>query len=221
MLDVLMPCFVHEIPYAIMALEALKQDTDVDWRPIVCVDGGTRNDCARIESYLRDHQGARLLRNKGTCYEGHTLGRCFQEIGNNNPSYTPKYVAIMSPTVVVDDKQWFGKMQQPMTKDGLCAMVMHVPSEANPQSPPFPLKMSLQPKDGLIALMSWRHCKGMEFSGSVSEHVLTGRFFGQGSTIWMVPSVRVRMEASSHPECEFDDYNDLEQRWAEKPEVIL
>lgn len=215
MLDVVMGCGSHELGHAIATLTSLEEKTDVPWRPIVCADGATRNDLGRIDSYLRAIPNSVLLRNVGSCYGSETLRRALVRA-------TAKYVAVISPSVVVDDPRWFGKMQMPFEKDGLCGMVIHDTTLAQPQAGPYPVKRTESFSSRTISLLSRRHMESWDFGEPVTEPMLASRFFKQGSSVWFVPNIRARGEVLERPiERDPEVTDSLYKRWQKEPEVIL
>ena len=199
MLDILMPVDVKDIPHALTETQELDKDgqevyryvgaipqleelTDVPFRLVICVDGGTREDVEILQTYL---PGAKcewsLMQNDGVKGYEYTLGELCKAIRN-------EFVAIVPANIWVDDEKWFGKMQVVFTKDQHCFMVSaDVPNTISATVPPFKLDHKRHSKSPFFlsrkaALMNIGAFSGGE-DMSRKAHLL-------GGTRWVASGVR-------------------------------
>lgn len=145
MLDILMPVSVSRIPDVLSTVEDIKKNTDVPFRLVVCVDGGTRDDIRELESGLMAAEREWVLRqNSGVQGLPNTLDSLVESVRN-------EFIAVIPCGTRILDAAWFGKMQMPFTKDPHCFMVAaDVPHTQASSAPPFRLDHKTHPKSGFF-----------------------------------------------------------------------
>ena len=153
-----MPVSVEDIPNALTEVEKLnkmgeretsyagaipqlEELTDVPFRLVVCVDGGTAEDVELLQAYLPNAKCEWvLMQNSGVQGYAYTINELAKSCRN-------EFVAIVPPKVWVDDNVWFGKMQVVFTKDQHCFMVAaDVPNTISATVPPFRLDHKTHPQ---------------------------------------------------------------------------
>lgn len=195
MLDILMPVSVDEIPHAFTlfedvtlghlasgAIHELAQHTDVPFRLVVCVDGGTREDIEGLRAYLEsmDFEWS-LMQNDGVLGYEATVAELIAAIRND-------WVAVVPPTVWVEDPQWFGKMQVVFTKDPHCFLVAgDVPNTVSATAPPFKLDHRRHPKSNFFLSRAISMRQIAQFSGSED---FSRKAHTAGGTRWVAGGVR-------------------------------
>jgi len=201
MLDILMPVDVkdlkhvltetktvsesgEEVYFYVGAIPQLEESTDVPFRLVVCVDGGTQEDVAMLRTYL---PGGKcewvLLQNEGVQGPAHTMAELVGAVRN-------EFVAIVPARIWVDDPKWFGKMQVVFTKDPHCFLVAgDVPNTINATVPPFKLDHKTHPKsDFFLTRKAALQNMGM-FTGSEN---FSRQAHQLGGTRWVASGVRYR-----------------------------
>lgn len=119
MLDLLIPIHFRNLDLAINCISALMEKTDVPFKVIAMVDGGNRSDVAMLEGLLKTIEKPNswaLVQLK----PGSGFNRAFlesMELSKND------WVALVAPEIVVDDREWFGKMQMAFIKDPTAYMI--------------------------------------------------------------------------------------------------
>jgi hypothetical protein len=199
MLDVLMPVSVKDIPLALTeskaldakgvemvsyvgAIPCLEEMTDVPFRLVVCVDGGTREDVELLAAYLPNATCEWvLMQNDGVLGYAYTLNELSKTVRN-------EFVAVVPPNIWVQDRVWFGKFQVVFTKDPHCFMVSgDVANTISATVPPF--KLDHKKHSGSPFFLSRR--TAMSNVGSFESAVDFSRKAHQlGGTRWVAAGVR-------------------------------
>lgn len=206
MLDILMPVAVEDLAHALTEIQELNKEgeevfrcvgaipqleemTDVPFRLVVCVDGGTREDVEPLQRYM---PGASfewaLMQNTAVMGFAYTVGELAKTARND-------WIAIVPAHIWVDDPKWFGKMQVVFTKDPHCFMcAADVPNTLSATVPPFRLDHK-------------RHSKSDFFLSRRAAMQNVGQFEGSedfsrqahqlGGTRWVASGVRFR-DAHAH-----------------------
>ena len=197
MLDVIFPLPIENVGLAPESLAALERCTDVPFRVIAVVDGGTRSDMVELESALKagTFEWA-LMHNASYRYFNGCVEDAIPHLRNN-------YVAVVTPEAKLADPKWFGKMQQICMKDRLCG-VIDTDSGA-PSSTAYPVKRDVRrlpdPKCRL-AMLTQTFLRGVGVP--VGDHPLV-RWWAQrahevGSSAWFAPGVSYLLyEHKEHP----------------------
>jgi hypothetical protein len=199
MLDVLMPVGVKEIGLALTnskALDAqgqefitqvgsipqLEEHTDVPFRLVVCVDGGTREDVELLANYLPNARCEWvLLQNDGVQGYAYTLNELSKTLRN-------EFVAVVPPNIWVDDSVWFGKFQVVFTKDPHCFMVSgDVPNTISATVPPFKLDHKRHSKSPFFLS---RRAAMMNVGSFESAIDFSRKAHQLGGTRWVASGVR-------------------------------
>lgn len=182
MLDILMPVGVSDIPNALRAIENLVEFTDVPFRLLVCVDGGTREDVEPLQAFLPAIKPEwNLMQNTGVQGFPFTISELAKSVRN-------EFVAVVPPNIWVNDPKWFGKMQVVFTKDQHCFMVAgDVPETVMASTPPFKLVYNRHPTSNFF--LSRR--AAMQNVGEFSSSEDFSRQANQlGGTRWVASGVR-------------------------------
>lgn len=119
MLDVLMPTPVRNVDLVPGALDALCDFTDVPFRVVLAVDGGSEQDIAPIKPRVMGLPQWQIMQDHYRGFNA-TLEAARAEMRN-------EFVAIVPPEVRVADREWFGKMQMIYYKDGHAMIVDAIP----------------------------------------------------------------------------------------------
>ncbi len=199
MLDVLMPVKVEEIPLAITETERMASDgtietiylgavprlemfTDVPFRLIVCVDGGTHEDVALLRRYLPSATCEwALMQNVGVQGFGFTMAELTKHLHY-------EFVAIVPARIWIDDPKWFGKMQVVFTKDPHCFMVAaDVPNTLSSTVPPIKLDHKRHPKSDFLLTRRAAMKNVGSFEGSED---FSRQAHQLGGTRWVASGVR-------------------------------
>ena len=206
MLDVLMPVAVEDIPLALTeteeldkngntifrytgAIPQLEESTDVPFRLVVCVDGGTREDVELLQRYLPEASCEwALMQNQGVQGFAYTVAELAKSCRND-------WIAIVPAYVWVDDVKWFGKMQVVFTKDPHCFMVgADVPNTLSATVPPFKLDHKRHVKSDFFLSRRAAMQNVGQFSGSED---FSRQAHQLGGTRWVASGVRFR-DAHAH-----------------------
>lgn len=199
MLDILMPVGVKELPLALTesktldaqgqemisyvgAIPSLEDTTDVPFRLVVCVDGGTTEDVGLLQAYLPNAKCEWvLMQNDGVQGYAYTLNELVKTIRN-------EFVAVVPPSIWLQDPVWFGKFQVVFTKDPHCFMVSgDVANTISATVPPF--KLDHKKHSGSPLFLSRR--AAMMNVGSFENAVDFSRQAHQlGGTRWVASGVR-------------------------------
>lgn len=194
MLDIIVPCVKKELAdladhvgYGLV--QNLNEQTDVKFRIVVSVSGVRRNDLGLVEAAL----GA---------------GAAKWAIVESSPTIKPmnfmvqqavehcrhKFVAVCKPGTIVDDKQWFGKMQVPFLKEPRCYIVGTDPSVQSIAMHPARQRGNTFADLGPLALIKRSAIDDMKFEdvdGTDWIEKFGAAAVKSGGTVWMAPGVRV------------------------------
>ena len=206
MLDVLMPVSVEDLPHALTEVAGLAKDgsptiqhvgaiphleevTDVPFRLVVCVDGGTREDVEPLQTYL---PGAKcewaLMQNSGVMGFAYTVSELAKTCRND-------WIAIVPAHIWVDDPKWFGKMQVVFTKDPHCFMcAADVPNTLSSTVPPFRLDHKRHSKSNFFLS---RRAAMQNVGQFESSEDFSRQAHQLGGTRWVASGVRYR-DAHAH-----------------------
>lgn len=182
MLECLIPCPIENIHLVQPAIEALKRCTDVPFRPIVVIDGGTRSD------YEREVEvgATKFIHNPKRVY----LNQCILQ---GIAELEEQFVALVPPETVIDDPKWFGKMQQVFLKDPHAFVCYGIPDTQAATAPPVRIpqaaKFDIKHR---FALLLTRELKLLGTSTGKEEPVefWVKSTFRRGGTVWCSPGVR-------------------------------
>lgn len=191
MLDVLMPVSLADLPHVLIELgetyegsiPRLEQFTDVPFRLVVCVDGGTQEDIELLQRYLPAAACSQwvLMQNEGVQGMATTIRELLTAVQN-------QFVAIVPGHIWVDDPKWFGKMQVVFTKDQHCFMVAtDVPNTASANLPPVKLDHRHHPQSSFILTRS-AVLKNVQMF--LDSEDLSRTALKMGGTRWVAPGVR-------------------------------
>lgn len=199
MLDILMPIPVKDLPLAVSefweddklfyegALPNIVRDVDVPCRVYVVVDGGTREDVALLQRYMPTLADWTLDQNEGVFGIPKTLTAMLSFARN-------QFVAVVPPSIWLDDPKWFGKMQVVFTKDPHCMMVAgDVPNTSSSTMPPIKLDHKTHPVSPffLTSLNAARNVLGVSPLSEVDYwREYSQRALALGGTRWVASSVR-------------------------------
>lgn len=196
MLDVLMPVRLANLPHALIEMEdekgeieyegaipRLEEFTDVPFRLVVCVDGGTREDMELLARYLPVAKCSQwvLMQNEGVQGMAATMSELLAAAQG-------QFVAIVPANIWVNDPKWFGKMQVVFTKDQHCFMVAtDVPNTVSANLPPFKLDHRRHPKSDFILT---RTAVLQNVQTFTDPEDFSRAALKLGGTRWIAPGVR-------------------------------
>lgn len=195
MLDIVIPCLhsnTHLLPECI---DLLFKGTDVPFKVIVVVDGGTRADLAGLEKYL---QGSdvdwQLLHNEKPLGLNKALIDGLRECRR-------KLVAFVAPEVRLDDPKWVLKTKQVFEKDPICGIVDTEPNTKNSLSGPFKRRLHYPPMGCRFALLQTAFAQKTSPVGAVDPCEFWSRqAMAGGGTSWSSLGVRYHLvECKRHP----------------------
>ena len=198
MLDIMMPVSLEDLASTVVetheldqsgqdivvydgAIPRLERFTDVPFRLVVCVDGGTREDVEFLKAYLPISTCEwALMQNNGVQGFAYTMSELVR-------ATQKEFVAFVPANIWVDDDKWFGKMQVVFTKDPHCFMVAgDVPNTASTMVPPVKLTHSQHPRSDFFLSRQAAIQNVVRFTGakdfSEQAHQL-------GGTRWVAPGV--------------------------------
>ena len=141
MLDIVYVTPIENIGLVPFAIDELKRCTDVPFRVIAVIDGGTRADYADFESYLLGMEHTQIIHSPKRVY----LNQCvLLGIG----ALQREFAALVTPETLIDDPKWFGKMQQVFLKDPHAFVCYGMPNTKDANAPPSrlpqPLKVTMR-----------------------------------------------------------------------------
>lgn len=196
MLDIIFPTPIENIDLCSESLDRIVRFTDVPFRLIAIVDGGTRSDLAPLEAHLKgcDFEWT-LLHNKRHEY----LNSCIRDASEQTRH---KLVALIAPQVQIDDGKWFGKMQQVFLKDPICGIVDTIPNTLSSTAPPIRRQMHKGPEDGCRFVLLSQHflCRVPPMGKADPVAMWANSAMRGGGTAWL--SSGVRYQAVEHTEHE-------------------
>ncbi len=154
---------------------------------LICVNGGTKDDVAEIEGYVKSLDFDWMFIQQDTV---ESEARCIEILADE---CVHEFTALVPGHVLVREYKWFEKLQQVYYKDRTCGMVGTDSDLGDNSSPPFRLTHRNQPS-GPIALFRknlFAEIKWAEMSADC--HVSTEiskQIAGFGANVWVAPSVR-------------------------------
>ncbi len=195
MLDIIFPTPIENIELCSESLDRILQFTDVPFRVVAIVDGGTRSDLAPLEAYLNgvDYEWE-LLHNSKPEY----LNSCLKSAAERTRH---KLVALVAPEVLIDDGKWFGKMQQVFLKDPICGIVDTLPNTLSATVHPIRRSIHKGPEAGCRFAMMSQHfiCKVPPIGKVDPVQMWAGSAMRGGGTAWLATGVRYqKVEAKEH-----------------------
>lgn len=200
MLDVLMPVRSEEIGQALTVFEQgddevfvgsimrVGKHTDVPFRLLICIDGGTAADARTLRRFLPgvSHEWL-LLANEGVRGYSFTLRELCSRVRS-------EFVAVLPGNIWLDDPKWFGKMQVVFTKDPHCYMVAaDVPQTVSASMPPQKLTHRDHPNSEFFLTRRAALLNVGEFDDA--EH-FSRRSMQLGGSRWIASGVRYHAASS-------------------------
>ncbi len=169
------------------SLIALEKNTEVPFRLLVMMDGGTRDDFAVLESYLSGAEYEwNLVHERQPVYYSACVSELFSHVKN-------KMVALIPPEVTVNDDNWYGKMQLVFMRDPN-ALVAFADEETPGSLPPHRLPHNFHPEEPMM-LMTKHVTEAMPqhsslFTAKTFAAKVSSWAHGYGGNRWGAPSVR-------------------------------
>lgn len=154
---------------------------------LICVNGGTKDDVAEIEGYVKSLGFDWIFIRQDTV---ESEARCIEMLASE---CVHEFTALVPGHVLVREYKWFEKLQQVYYKDRSCGMVGTDREISDNSSPPYRLSHRNHPS-GPIALFRknlFQEIKWSEMSkGEFIPMEISKQIAGFGANVWVAPSVR-------------------------------
>jgi hypothetical protein len=154
---------------------------------IVCVNGGTRDDVADIEGYLKSLDfDWMFIQQDAVESEARCIEICVAECRH-------EWTALVPGHVVMREDKWFEKLQQVYFKDRACGMVGTDSDLMDNTSIPYRLQQKNHPSGPIVLLrrnlISELQWVAMPKDGHLPTEI-SKQMKGFGANVWVAPSVR-------------------------------
>lgn len=196
MLDIAMIMPVENVNLAPECIDLLIKQTDVPMRIVAIVDGGFRKDLIDLERMMKGLDIPwQLLHNSKYLYYNH----CIKEI---LPRLKSKFVAFIPPEIRMDDRQWFGKMQQVFVKDPHAYLSVGAQGTKSATLPPLRLPRTIwHDFSSRVALLRLQELVAMGIPEGGEEPLpwWVSKAQKMGGTAWICPGARfMELEHAEH-----------------------
>jgi len=190
--DLLIPAQASDIELISECVERIARDTDVPIRIVAILDGTTPDEAASVsDSFSAGDVPWQVLFNQHPVGLNQSIREALQDI------HTALFTLI-SPAVRIDDRQWFGKMQQIFLKDPVCGIVDTLPDTMSTTMHPVRRQHNKPAQAGCrFAMVQTKFAKLVQPLGNVDpvEHWSRLALSG-GGTAWHMQAVNYSMIAT-------------------------
>lgn len=179
-----MPTAVRNAGLVPGAVEALSKMTDVPFRFVWIVDGGTQADIEEAQTHVMELPTWQIKQDHYGGYNA-TLNAAIDEMRS-------EFVAVIPPEIRMNDDHWFGKMQVIYTKDPKAMIVDAFEDTVSRSAPPGKRSVHNLGKDVKVFLSRRRVLAGLPRVPNDQDdpvHWLERTALKHGGSVWNSPSV--------------------------------
>jgi hypothetical protein len=189
-LGIIVPVSMENLSLLEECVATIEANTPLEHKLTVCVDGEVPEEkIGDVSAMLSSLRGVawQLMQSS------HGINHCIdRDIGNS----TEQFVAVIPANRMVRDKEWFGKMQMPFTKDSTCGMVFAFDNMAGNTRPPGRWDRRYEVAGHVFMVPRFAIAtaqKAVKFAVASDDYAncFQHALHGLGLSTWSIPSVRV------------------------------